>query len=144
LLAGSWIYDQDGTSFSLHDTHVAPNTQTNIHYANHIEACLIYSGSCTVTDKQTGEAHALGAGEAYLLDQHDRHSVTAGPDGCKLVCVFTPPCDGREVHNEKGIYPVITEKGVYYERADALQAEIDMLEALVKDKKEELLRIKGA
>jgi L-ectoine synthase len=26
-----------------------------------------------------------------------------------MVCVFNPPCTGREVHDENGVYPLLVE-----------------------------------
>jgi L-ectoine synthase len=28
----------------------------------------------------------------------------------RTVCVFNPPCTGREVHDENGVYPLLTEE----------------------------------
>ncbi|MEA2306034.1 MAG: hypothetical protein QOH43_3314 [Solirubrobacteraceae bacterium] len=37
-----------------------------------------------------GEEHRLEAGHAYTVPGGVEHSGTAGPDGCKVVDVFTP------------------------------------------------------
>jgi quercetin dioxygenase-like cupin family protein len=37
-----------------------------------------------------GEEHRLGAGHAYTIPGGVRHSGAAGPEGCKVVDVFTP------------------------------------------------------
>ena len=44
----------------------------------------------------------------YLLDKHDKHTVTATKD-LRLICTFNPPVTGREVHDENGVYPLLTE-----------------------------------
>jgi L-ectoine synthase len=46
----------------------------------------------------------------YLLNGHEHHRVTAVTD-LHTVCVFNPPCTGREVHDEHGAYPLLTVEG---------------------------------
>jgi L-ectoine synthase len=105
LLAG------DGVGFSLHDTQLHAGTVTNMWYRNHIEAVYCIEGTGTLEDLGSGELHALAPGTLYVLDQHDRHRVTAETD-LRMVCVFNPPCTGREVHDEDGSYPLLVEEEV--------------------------------
>ena len=56
----------------------------------------------------TGEIHELAPGTLYLLNDHDKHKVRPRTE-IKCVCVFNPPVTGREVHDENGVYPLITE-----------------------------------
>ena len=44
----------------------------------------------------------------YALNEHDQHWLRAKTD-LRVVCVFTPPLTGREVHDENGVYPLLTE-----------------------------------
>ena len=41
-------------------------------------------------------------------DTADEHTVTVEED-IHCACVFNPPVTGREVHDENGVYPVLTE-----------------------------------
>ena len=41
----------------------------------------------------------------YALDRHDRHVLRASSE-LKLACVFNPPLNGLEVHDETGAYPL--------------------------------------
>ena len=50
------------------------------------------------------------AGTLYILDRHDRHILRAETD-LRMVCVFTPPLTGNEVHDENGVYPLLTPSG---------------------------------
>ena len=77
-------------------------------YRNHIEAVYCIEGEGTLEDLATGEVHEIRPGTMYLLDDHDRHRLTAKTD-LRMVCVFNPPCTGREVHDETGAYPLLTE-----------------------------------
>ena len=47
-------------------------------------------------------------GTLYLLNDHDKHTVRPRTD-ITCVCVFNPPVTGREVHDENGVYPLVTE-----------------------------------
>ena len=77
-------------------------------YANHIEAVFITHGEGEIEDLATGEVHQLAPGTLYLLNDHDKHKVRVRKE-IRCVCVFNPPVTGREVHDENGVYPLITE-----------------------------------
>ena len=53
--------------------------------------------------------HDIKPGVMYLLNGHEHHTLRAHTD-VKTVCVFNPPCTGREVHDENGVYPLLTEE----------------------------------
>lgn len=97
----------DGMGFSLHDTVIAAGTETNMWYQNHLEAVYVIEGTGTLEDRDTAEVHRLEPGTLYALDSHDRHTVRAETQ-LRMVCVFNPPCTGREVHDETGAYPLLT------------------------------------
>lgn len=101
LLAG------DGMGFSLHDTIIEAGTETRMWYRNHLEAVYCIEGEGTVEDLATGEVHEVRAGTVYALDRHDRHVLRAR-SRMRMVCVFNPPCTGRETHDEDGSYPLLT------------------------------------
>ncbi|HLU27525.1 MAG TPA: ectoine synthase [Glycomyces sp.] len=102
LLAG------DKVGFSLHDTVLFAGTSTTMHYANHIEAVYVIEGTGKLHDHESGEVHELNPGTMYLLNGHERHTLVAETD-VRTVCVFNPPVTGKEVHDENGVYPLITE-----------------------------------
>ena len=49
----------------------------------------------------------LAPGTMYLLNGHERHTVTATTQ-MRMLCVFNPPVVGTEVHDENGVYPLVT------------------------------------
>ncbi len=100
---------RDGQSFSLHETILYAGTETAMWYANHVEAVYCVGGEGELVNDETGEVHPLSDGTLYLLDGHEHHRVRAGTD-LRMVCVFTPPVTGQEVHDETGAYPLITEE----------------------------------
>jgi L-ectoine synthase len=45
----------------------------------------------------------------YLADAHQRHTLRAHTR-FRAVCVFNPPLTGGEVHDENGVFPLLTEE----------------------------------
>lgn len=103
------VLARDGAGFSLHETTLYAGTINEFWYANHIEGVFVVEGEGEVTDLGTGQTHQLAPGSLYLLDDHDKHRVVPRTD-MRTVCVFNPPITGREVHDENGVYPLVTEE----------------------------------
>jgi L-ectoine synthase len=109
---GNWrskriILGGDKVGFSYHETVIKAGTENEFHYANHIEAVWLISGTGRLLDRETGEEYPLGPGTMYLLDKHDRHTVFADTE-LRMYCVFNPPVVGNETHDENGVYPLVT------------------------------------
>jgi L-ectoine synthase len=104
-----FVLASEKVGFSMHDTVMFAGTETDMWYANHIEAVYCIEGTGELINRDTGEEHQLEPGTLYLLDGHEHHTVRAHTD-LRTVCVFNPPCTGREVHDENGVYPLITEE----------------------------------
>jgi L-ectoine synthase len=102
------ILAKEGVGFSVHETTLYAGTESYFWYANHIEAVFITHGEGEIEDVATGEVHQLTPGTLYLLNDHDKHKVRVREE-IRCVCVFNPPVTGREVHDENGVYPLITE-----------------------------------
>jgi L-ectoine synthase len=100
------VLAKDGAGFSLHDTVIHAGTSTSMWYANHVEAVYVVEGEGVLVNDETGDRYDLAPGTMYLLDKHERHTLTAHTD-LRAVCVFNPPCTGREVHDERGVYPLL-------------------------------------
>ena len=103
-----FLLARDGTQFSLHDTIIRAGTETYMWYANHVEAVYCVGGEGTVEDLAAGKVYEIRDGTMYTLDGHEKHILRAKTD-MRMVCVFTPPLTGREVHDENGVYPLIEE-----------------------------------
>jgi L-ectoine synthase len=104
-----FVLAADKVGFSMHDTVMYAGTETHMWYANHIESVYCIEGEGELVNQETGDKHRLEPGTLYLLDGHEHHTVRAHTD-LRTVCVFNPPCTGREVHDENGVYPLITEE----------------------------------
>lgn len=108
---GNWVSKRivlggDGVGFSFHETTIKAGSVNEFHYANHIEAVWLVEGTGTLLDRETGTVYELGPGSMYLLNDHDRHTVTAETQ-MRMLCVFNPPVVGTEVHDENGVYPLV-------------------------------------
>ncbi|MDE2582408.1 MAG: ectoine synthase [Rhodospirillales bacterium] len=99
---------RDGVGFSMHDTIMKAGTKTFMWYANHIEAVYCVEGEGEIEDHATGRKHAVRPGTLYCLDKHDKHTVSPRTD-LRMICVFNPAVTGHEVHDERGVYPLITD-----------------------------------
>ena len=106
---GNWVsrrllLKKDGMGFSFNETIIFANTETPIWYKNHLEAVYCIEGEGEVELVETGEIIPIAPGTLYALDQHDRHLLRARDRDMRLMCVFTPPLVGREVHQADGSY----------------------------------------
>jgi len=99
------LLKKDRMGFSLHETIIYAGTETSMWYRNHLEAVYCIEGRGWIVDHDAGQTHCVEPGVVYALDKHDRHTLKAETD-LRLVCVFNPPCSGREVHNSEGAYPL--------------------------------------
>ena len=102
------LLKRDGMGFSMHETLIEPGTQTHIWYKHHLEAVLCIEGEGEVEVLPEGRIYPIRPGVLYALDRHDRHYLR-GHTRMRLVCVFSPPLSGREVHDEAGVYPLLQE-----------------------------------
>jgi len=101
----------DKMGFSFHVTTIYPGTETHIWYKNHQESvyCIEGEGEVETLDQNGGKIYPIKPGTIYVLDQNDRHLLRAKTE-LKLACVFNPPLNGKEVHDENGIYPLEAEE----------------------------------
>jgi len=99
------LLKNDKMGFSFHITRIFANTETRIHYQHHLESVYCIRGKGEIESLDTGEIHPILPGTLYILDQHDRHLLRAEEE-LELACVFNPPLNGKEVHNQDGVYPL--------------------------------------
>jgi L-ectoine synthase len=93
----------DNMGFSFHITTIYPNTETKIWYQNHLESVFCMVGDGEVETLNDGKIYPIKPGTIYILDKNDRHILRAKTT-LKLACVFNPPLNGKEVHDESGSY----------------------------------------
>ncbi|RAR42629.1 ectoine synthase [Paenibacillus sp. MDMC362] len=99
------LLTKDGMGFSLNDTLIKAGTETLIWYKNHVEAvyCIEGEGEIEIVG---GETYPISPGMMYALDGHEKHYLRARSQ-MRMVCVFNPPLNGAEVHDEEGTYPLL-------------------------------------
>jgi L-ectoine synthase len=102
------LLKSDGMGFSFHITTIYAGTATKMWYQNHLEAVYCISGNGQIESLEDGTVHPITPGTIYALDKHDRHVLRASSE-LKLACVFNPPLNGKEVHDESGAYPLEAE-----------------------------------
>lgn len=116
---GTWdsmryVLARDGVGFSFHVTTLYKDADIPLWYKNHIEAVYVISGQLVVAWGEGdvegyGDANLLRAGDMYLLDQHDRHSLQP-LETTVVACVFNPAVTGTEDHDEDGSYELAPEQ----------------------------------
>jgi len=97
----------DGVGFSVHETVLDAGSVNDFWYANHIEAVFITEGDGELYDKDNDVTYQVGPGSIYVLNGNEHHQLRPRTQ-MRTVCVFNPPVTGREVHDENGVYPLIT------------------------------------
>jgi len=95
----------DSMGFSFHITTIYAGTETPIWYQNHLESVYCMEGEGEVETVLEGKIYPIQPGTIYVLDNHDQHLLRAKTQ-MKLACVFNPPLNGTEVHDENGVYPL--------------------------------------
>lgn len=99
------LLKDDNMGFSFHITTIYAGTESHIWYQNHLESVYCISGEGEVETVADAAIHTIKPGSIYILDKHDEHLLRAHTE-LKLACVFNPPLNGKEVHDEHGVYPV--------------------------------------
>ena len=100
------LLKDDNMGFSFHITTIYANTETHIWYKNHLESVYCMSGNVEIETLADGKIYPIKAGTLYILDKNDEHILRGGSDDMKMACVFNPPLNGKEVHDENGVYPL--------------------------------------
>ena len=70
----------------------APDAQTPTHHHVEQQIAIVLSGELNLT--VGGETRAMHAGECVVIPPHVPHGGAAGPEGCTVIDVFTPPRAG--------------------------------------------------
>ena len=97
------LLKSDGMGFSFHVTTIYAGADLGMHYQNHLESVYCISGEGEIEDLAEGKIYPVVPGTIYALDKHDRHILRAITE-MKMACVFNPPLNGKEIHNEQGAY----------------------------------------
>jgi quercetin dioxygenase-like cupin family protein len=66
-----------------------PNTPTPIHHHVEQQIAIVLSGELTFTVGD--ETKVMRAGDCAVIPPHVPHGGDSGPEGCRVLDVFTPP-----------------------------------------------------
>jgi L-ectoine synthase len=102
------LLKDDRMGFSFHITTIYAGTETPMCYRNHLESVYCIAGEGEVETVADGKRYPIRPGTIYILDQHDEHILRAKTE-LTMACVFNPPLNGKEVHDETGAYPLEAE-----------------------------------
>lgn len=102
------LLKNDHMGFSFHITTVYARSNIQMQYKHHLESVYCISGEGEVESVDDGAVYEIKPGTIYILDKHDLHILRARTE-MKLACVFNPPLNGKEVHDETGAYPLEAE-----------------------------------
>lgn len=94
---------RDGLGFSMSKTVIRQGDAQRWHYQNHLEACYCVSGRGILTELESGTEWSIGPDMIYAPENHDPHRFQALED-TTLICVFSPPLTGREIHDDNDSY----------------------------------------
>jgi L-ectoine synthase len=106
---GTWksvrmLLADDNMGFSFHITTIFKGTETPIWYKNHLESVYCISGEGEIETCADGKVYPIKAGTLYVLDQNDKHLLRATTEDMQMACVFNPPLNGKEIHDDDGSY----------------------------------------
>ena len=106
---GTWksvrmLLADDKVGFSFHITTIYKGTETPIWYKNHFESVYCISGYGEIETCDDGKVYPIEPGPLYILDKHDKHLLRATSEDMQMACVFNPPLNGKEIHDEDGAY----------------------------------------
>jgi len=102
-----FLLKKDNMGFSMHKTIIPKGDEQHWNYKNHLEACYCVCGKGILTDLKSGKKYSIVEDVVYVLDDYDDHLFLALEDVI-LICIFTPPIVGNEVHDENGVYKLIS------------------------------------
>jgi L-ectoine synthase len=102
------LLKNDEMGFSFHITTIYAGTETEMCYRNHLESVFCIAGRGEIETLDGGRKYSIEPGTIYVLDQHDPHVLRAFTE-MTMACVFNPPLNGREIHDNSGAYPLSAE-----------------------------------
>lgn len=102
------LLKNDGVGFSFHITTIYEGAELPMKYSNHFESVYCISGRGEVETVRDHRVYPIEPGTIYVLNEHDEHVLRARTE-LVLACVFNPPLNGKEVHDETGAYPLEAE-----------------------------------
>jgi len=105
MISNRILLKKDAMGYTLTRTDIPKGNWRHWHYKNHLETCYCISGKALLHDIKTGIIYNINPGYIYVLNQNDNHKFKA-LENTVLICIFTPPLTGEEIHNSNGSYSI--------------------------------------
>lgn len=88
-LPGITMWPASGTNLMLNFVRIDPGAEIPLHQHPHEQAGTVIEGTIIMTID--GETRELRMGDCYVAPPNSLHGASAGPAGCLVVDVFSPP-----------------------------------------------------
>jgi len=88
-LPGITMWPLAGTNLMINFVRIEPGAEVPLHHHSHEQGGTVIEGTILMTID--GETRELRAGDVYIAPSQSIHGATAGPNGCLVVDIFSPP-----------------------------------------------------
>ena len=88
-LPGVTMWPASGVNLMMNFVRIEPGGEVPVHRHPHEQAGTVIEGAIFMTID--GETRELQVGDCYIAPPHSLHGASAGPAGCLVVDVFSPP-----------------------------------------------------
>ena len=88
-LPGVTMWPAAGSRMMINFVRIDPGAEVPLHAHPHEQGGTVIEGLIHMTID--GETRALRAGDVYIAPPNAVHGATAGPEGCLVVDIFSPP-----------------------------------------------------
>ena len=86
---GVTMWPATGTNMMINFVRIAPGVEIPLHHHPHEQGGSVIEGSILMTID--GETREMYPGDLYIAPPESVHGVIAGPEGCLVLDVFSPP-----------------------------------------------------
>jgi quercetin dioxygenase-like cupin family protein len=86
---GVTMWPATGTNMMINFVRIEPGAEVPLHHHPHEQGGTVIEGTILMTID--GETREMRVGDVYIAPPHSVHGATAGPEGCLVVDVFSPP-----------------------------------------------------
>jgi quercetin dioxygenase-like cupin family protein len=88
-LPGITMWPAPGTNMMINFVRIEPGAEVPLHQHPHEQGGTVIEGTIFMTID--GETREMRVGDVYIAPPNIVHGATAGPDGCLVVDIFSPP-----------------------------------------------------
>jgi quercetin dioxygenase-like cupin family protein len=97
-IAGVTMYPTSGENMMINLVRLEPGAVVPLHSHFHEQGGTVIEGAVFMTIE--GETKELRAGDVYIAPPDSVHGAEAGPEGCLIADVFSPPREDYKIPAE--------------------------------------------